>query len=157
MSHPGTGVSRAVIACALPLAAILGGCARAAGDPPPATADRYRGTVEATCSPVDAAAIGLDLQPERGEQLPRIGITLWPRRGPVAGQRIELSMEGEGYAAALMGGTEWTQATGGVLMLESYAGGGPASGWFTLELSDGGRLSGWFEADWLDRGPVGCG
>lgn len=113
--------------------------------------------MEIACSPVDAQGVGFELQPQDGEALPLVSLGLWPDRALAAGQRMRLRFKDEGYAAAHVSGTEWTQATDGELALETYAERQRASGWFRLELSDGSRLEGWFEAEWLDRGPVFCG
>lgn len=102
-------------------------------------------------------ATAFNLTPEGGAERPQVRITIWPDRGPSAGQRIQLDFDGAGYAAAFVSGTEWTQAIGGEIGLETFTAGKGSSGWFWLELSDGKRLEGWFEVEWLDRGPVYCG
>ncbi len=145
------------LALAVSLAGLLIGCARTGGEPPPESADRYLGSVETACSPLDAMAIGFNLQLATGEELPQVSITIWPSGDTSSGERVRLNFDGAGYGAAVVSGTEWTQAVDGEIQLEHYSAGQAAGGWFWLELSDAERLEGWFEAEWLDRGPVYCG
>lgn len=154
--RPGAAVSaRPPVLLALILA--LAACRGPAAGPPSTAADRFDGSAEATCSPVDATAVGFNLRPESDRELPQISLVLWPYGGISEGARVRFDKPENGYAAAWVAGTEWTPATDGELQLDSYREGGSAAGWFWLELSDGSRLEGWFEADWLDQGPVMCG
>ncbi len=142
----------------LGLALVLSACEVAGGGPPAAGADHYLGTLQASCSPVDAAAIDFELRPESGAELPRVSLVLWSFSGLAEGSPIRFGPEDNaGYGAMFVRGTEWTPAIDGELSLDSYAEGQSAAGWFWLELGDGDRYEGWFQAEWQDQGPVLCG
>ena len=118
----------------------------------------YQGTVQWSCSPIDAMAWQFELQADPVEDLPLVSIAIWPRSPLEAGSVIRLDGERpQGYGAVFSGGTEWVPASRGEIGFESYAEEGEAQGWFWLKLDRGPRVEGAFTAHWLDVGPIACG
>jgi hypothetical protein len=142
------------ILCGMLLAMALSACATG---PPAEHAERYRGTFEDSCSPVDAFATAFELWPESLQSLERVSIVLWPREGLAAGQRIRLGLREDGSGSLYRSATEWDFAEEGEIYFERYMERGSAAGWFWLNLETGQRLEGWFEANWEDVGIVYCG
>ncbi len=118
----------------------------------------YHGTIEWSCSPVDALALAFELQADADEDHPLISIVVWPQSPLEAGSAVRLDgKRPQGYAAVFSGGTEWVPASRGEVILESYTRGLEAQGRFWLQLDRGTRVEGTFVARWLDAGPVPCG
>lgn len=136
------------------MAVILNACA---SGPPAENAQRYHGTYEYSCSPVDALATAFELWPESRQSTERVSILLWPRDGISSGQRIRLGLREEASGAVYSSPTEWDFAEDGEIYFEHYSDGGIAGGWFWMKLASGPRLEGWLEAEWQDVGIVYCG
>lgn len=146
--------SRRTVCLLLLLPILVASCSRAGSVS--SEAPHYEGTFEASCSPVDAAAILFDLYRLGDSEPPQVSIAVWRFETPMAGSQIELTDRG-GYGAAFIGGTEWIPAVDGAIGLENYVEGELASGWFWLELDGVDRIEGQFDATWRDTGPVFCG
>ena len=130
---------------------LLAGCSTPLSE----TAPKYAGSVQATCSPVDAAGIALDLISLGGTRPAQVGIAAWP--GPRgAGDTVDLDGR-SGSAGAMFDGTEWIPAAGGQIHFEVYSAGESAEGWFWIEIDGYGRFEGRFDAIWDESGPLLCG
>lgn len=121
-------------------------------------APHYEGTFEASCSPVDAAAILFDLYRLGDSEPPQVSIAVWRFETPMAGSQIELTDRG-GYGAAFIGGTEWIPAVDGAIGLENYVEGELASGWFGSNwmASTGSRVSSMLRGETRDQFSVAEG
>jgi hypothetical protein len=116
----------------------------------------YAGTFEASCSPVDGYALQFDLY-RLGDAFPaQVSIAIWEFDLPMAGSQIRL-VDGGGYGAVYISGTEWIPATDGEIGMDSFAEGETADGWFWLELDGIDHIEGRFEADWSESGFGFCG
>ncbi|MFQ5942885.1 MAG: hypothetical protein ACE5JF_04965 [Anaerolineales bacterium] len=133
---------------------LLAGCSRT--ETVSSQAPHYSGTFEASCSPVDAPAILLDLYRLGDPEPPMVSISVWHFQSPITGSQIELK-ERTGYGAAFIGGTEWIPAADGAIGFEDYEEGEMARGWFWLKLDGIDRIEGQFEATWSDSGLAICG
>jgi hypothetical protein len=118
----------------------------------------YTGTLQRSCSPVDAAALALELEPSGSADMPRISILLWPPDDFQSGAAITLNEPSAQSAAAIWAGeTEWHVAAGGGLWVEAYQPEQAATGRFRLDFEGGKRLEGRFQVRWFDPGPMLCG
>ena len=158
--------SRPLSWTALVLVALTAGCAlnvpllgRAPLKPPSAIGlPVYTGTLQRSCSPVDAAALALELEPSSAAYMPRISILLWPPDDFRSGAAITLDGSSAQSAAAIWAGeTEWQLASGGGLWVDAYQPEQAATGRFRLDFEGGKRLEGRFQVRWFDPGPMLCG
>jgi len=148
------------------LAALTAGCTLSVpllggspSDPPSAIGlTAYTGTLQRSCSPVDAAALALELEPSRAADMPRISILLWPPEDFQTGAAIEFDGPAAQSAAAIWSGeTKWHVAVGGGLWVDAYQPEQEATGRFRLDFEGGKRLEGRFQVRWFDPGPMLCG
>ena len=151
---------------ALILIALTAGCTlsvpllgRAPLDPPSAIGlAAYTGTLQRGCSPVDAAALALELEPSGSAEMPRISLLLWPPDDFRSGAAITFDTPSAQSAAALWAGeTEWHVAIGGGLWVDAYQPEQEATGRIRLDFEGGKRLEGRFQVRWFDPGPMLCG
>ena len=158
--------SRPLSWTALVLVALTAGCTldvpllgRTPLDPPSAIGlTAYTGTLQRSCSPVDAAALALELEPSGSAEMPRISILLWPPDDFQTGAAITLDGPSSQSAAAIRDGeTEWHVAAGGGVWVETYQSEQEATGRFRLDFEGGNRLEGRFQVRWFDPGPMLCG
>ena len=128
-------------------------------DPPSAIGlAAYTGTLQRSCSPVDAAALALELEPAGSAEMPRINILLWPPDDFRSEAVITLDGSSAQSAAAIWAGeTEWQLASGGGLWVDAYQPEQAATGRFRLDFESGKRLEGRFQVRWFDPGPMLCG
>jgi hypothetical protein len=150
----------------LVLVALTAGCTlelpllgRTLVDPPSAIGlAAYTGTLQRSCSPVDAAALALELEPAGSADLPRISILLWPPDDFRSGAAIRLDgPSGQSAAAIWAGETEWHVGAIGGLWIERYQPEQEATGMFRLDFEGEKRLEGRFQVRWFDPGPMLCG
>jgi len=116
----------------------------------------YAGTLQRSCSPVDAAALALELEPAGPADMPRISILLWPPDDFRSGAAIRLDGPSGQTAAAIWTG-ETESPAGGGLWVERYQPEQEATGRFRLDFEGGKRLEGRFQVRWFDPGPMLCG
>ena len=128
-------------------------------DPPSAIGlTAYTGTLQRSCSPVDAAALALELEPSSAADMPRISLLLWPPDDFRSGAAITFDTPSAQSAAALWAGeTEWHVAIGGGLWVDAYQPEQAVTGRFRLDFEGGKRLEGRFQARWFNPGPMLCG
>ena len=164
--HPRLLASTALRWIALALVALTAGCTL--GVPllgqtplePPSTIGlaAYTGTLQRSCSPVDAAALALELEPSSAADMPRISILLWPPDDFRSGAAITLDGPSAQSAAAIWAGeTEWHVAMGGRLWVDAYQPEQEATGRFRLDFEGERRLEGHFQVRWFDPGLMLCG
>ena len=111
--------------------------------------------MQATCSPVDAAGIALDLLSLGGTVPAQVSVAVWPAPS-AAGTTIELGAR-DGSAAAMIEGTEWSLARNGQVHFSEYDQEGLAEGWFWIDIEGQPRYEGWFQATWVEGGLLLCG
>lgn len=143
-------------------AALTAGCTLslgpATGEPPHGELAAYTGTLQPSCSPVDAIALGLELEAVQPGDPTQISLLLWPPGDFQRGAVIGLGEPSGPTAAAIWAGdTEWHLAVAGGLWVDAFQPEGKASGRLRLEFEGGKRLEGSFQASWSDPGPVFCG
>jgi hypothetical protein len=164
--HPRLLASTALRWIALALVALTAGCTLDAlslgrapqGPPSEIGLTAYTGTLQRSCSPVDAAALALELEPSSAADMPRISILLWPPDDFRSGAAITLAGPSAQSAAAMWAGeTEWHVAIGGELWVDAYQPEQEATGRFRLDFEGGKRLEGRFQVRWFDPGPMLCG
>jgi len=164
--HPRLFASSALRWTAAVLAALIAGCTLSVpllggspSDPPSAIGlPAYAGTLQRSCSPVDAAALALELEPSPAAEAPRISIMLWPPGDFRTGAQITFDGPSAQSAAAIWSGeTEWHVAAGGGLWVDAYRPEQEATGRFRLDFEGGKRLEGRFQVRWFDPGPMLCG
>jgi len=156
--------SRSLSWTALVLVALTAGCTlsmpllgQTQMDPPSAIGlTAYTGTLQRSCSPVDAAALALELEPSSPADMPRISILLWPPDDFQTGAAIILDGPSAQSAAAIWAG-ETESPAGGGLWVEAYQPEQEATGRFRLDFEGGKRLEGRFQVRWFDPGPMLCG